>query len=120
MDTIVIREQLKWLIERKEKYILIDVRQKEELAYGMIPTAHNIPLQEFEEAWDLAPETFEQRYNFKKPSKEDLVIFYCRTGGRSAQATAYAQSKGYKSAKNFRGSVKEWSEIDPNVQMYQQ
>lgn len=118
MDEMVTREQVKDFIEGKETYVLIDVREKEELSYGMIPTAHNVPLQEFEDAWDLSEEAFQEKYGFHKPAKDALVIFYCRTGGRSAQATAYVRSKGYKNAKNFQGSVKQWSEIDPNVEMY--
>jgi len=121
MDNLIKRDELKELIDKKGSYVLIDVRQKEELAYGMIPTAHNVPLHEFEDAFKFSPKEFEARYHFAKPSKEDTIIFHCRTGSRSAQATAYMHSKGYTHAKNFRGSVgsvNEWSEIDQNVRMY--
>lgn len=118
MDNIITRDELKELLDKKGNYVLIDVRQEEELAYGMIPTAHSVPLHEFEDAFNFSQEEFKAHYHFKKPSKEDTIIIHCRTGSRSAQATAYLHSKGYTLAKNFLGSVKEWSEINPNVQMY--
>ena len=69
MHEIISREELKKLIEREREYILIDVRLPKELQYGMIPTAHNIPLPELDEALDLPNKTFEQRYHFTKPTK---------------------------------------------------
>ena len=38
---------LKQLIDKKESYILIDVREKDELKYGIIPTSSHVPLNEF-------------------------------------------------------------------------
>ncbi len=112
------REEVKNLIENKGKYTLIDVREKEELSYGMIPTAHNVALHEIEFALDLVAEDFQKKYGFEKPKKEDTIIFYCRTGGRSAMATAFAQEHGYVHAKNYAGSIYDWATIDPNVRRY--
>ena len=65
----------------------------------------------------LTDEEFEKLYEFEKPSKEDLVILYCRTGSRSGMATEYLKDKEYN-VKNYLGSVQEWSKIDENVEMY--
>ncbi len=115
---IITRDALKALIDAKEEYVLIDVREKEELSYGMLPTAHNIPLHELEYALDLVPEDFQKKYRFKKPEKEEKVIFYCRTGGRSSMATAFAEEHGYIHAMNYAGSIYDWASIDPNVRRY--
>ena len=110
-------EELKKLIDKKGKYVLIDVREKKELVYGMIPTAHNVPLSELEKAWELNEEDFEKKYGLKKPSKTDNLIFHCRSGGRSKQATEFAVSKHYH-ATNYEGSILAWSKIDKNVKAY--
>jgi rhodanese-related sulfurtransferase len=110
-------EELKEMIDNKEDYILIDVRNKEELEHGMIPTAKHLYLDEIEEAFKLSEEEFENKYNFKKPSKEKLIILHCRTGARSQAATDFLIDRGYN-AKNYQGSVQAWSLIDENVHMY--
>ncbi|MDP3728251.1 MAG: rhodanese-like domain-containing protein [bacterium] len=115
---IILREELKKLIDSKADYMLIDVREKEELQYGMIPSAKNIPLHEIEEAFSLSDEAFLEKYEFAKPHKEDKVIFYCRTGGRSAMATQFAESTGYVHAQNYAGSIYDWANIDLNVRRY--
>ena len=112
------RDELKRLIDTKGAYTLIDVRQPEELQHGMIPTATNLPLQDFESAWHLDDAAFQAQYHFPKPKKEDSIIFYCRTGGRSAAATEYAKEKGYVHVQNYAGSIYDWAEIDPNVRRY--
>lgn len=109
--------ELKEFIDRKKNYILIDVRNKDELIYGVIPSSVNLCLQDFSIAFDLDDNDFFDRYKFRKPSKSKLIIVYCRTGSRSGVAEEYLKNKGYN-VRNYRGSVKEWSLIDKNVRMY--
>ena len=115
---VISRDEVKKLIDTKGDYVLIDVREKEELEYGMIPTAQNIPLQEIEQAFSLSEQEFKKKYNFPQPQKEGLVIFYCRTGGRSAIATASVEKLGFLHAKNYAGSIYDWANIDPHVRRY--
>jgi len=115
---IISIDELKKLIEsQSEKYSLIDVREREELEHGMIPTAFNVPLSELHEALNMEREDFKSMYGFEKPSKDERVIFHCRTGGRSAQAAAYAETLGFNS-ENYAGSIWEWAETDPDVKRY--
>ena len=116
MQTITIAE-LRELINKKEQYILIDVREKSELQHGMIPTAKNIPLGEVEEALELEEPVFQKKYGFVKPKKSDNLIFHCRTGGRSAAATQIAAKLGF-TARNYAGSIWEWADTDKNVKRY--
>jgi len=116
--SIIKLNELKELIESKKDYILIDVRNKNELQNGMIPTAHNIPLPEIEHALDLSQDEFEEKFKFPKFEKDDNLIFHCRTGGRSEMATNFAIRKGFTKSKNYAGSIWEWSEHDPNVKRY--
>ncbi|MBI4439837.1 hypothetical protein HY638_02605 [Candidatus Woesearchaeota archaeon] len=116
--SVISREELKKLIDSKGKYVLVDVRERAELAYGSIPTAHNIPFSEFRGAMEMDPEEFRKRYFFPRFLRNDNVIFYCRSGGRSEKAAKYAIAKGHINAKNFAGGILEWSEIDPSVKKY--
>jgi len=112
----VSRDELKELIDKKGSYVLIDVREEDELVHGMIPTAKHLPMSEFAEAWKLSSEEFSKKYGFAV-SKKDRIIFYCRSGNRSEQAAAHAQQLGFDAA-NYEGSILDWSEIDPNVKKY--
>ena len=117
MNTIN-RDELKALIETKGDYILIDVRETHEMQYGAIPTAHNLPMSDFIEAFSSSATEFKEHYSFDKPAKNAHIILYCRSGNRSAQATLYLSSVGYTNVKNYNGSILDWAKIDKNVQVY--
>ena len=110
-------DDFKEVFNERIKKMPLTVREKEELSHGMIPGAKHIPLGGFEEALDLDAKTFLELYHFPKPKKEELLILYCRTGNRSEFATRIAISKGFN-AKNYHGSIWEWSTIDKNVKRY--
>jgi len=118
MDATIKLNELKELIDTKGNYILVDVRNEDELQYGVIPTSKNLPLPGFEEALGLSPTEFETKFNFSQFKKDDNLIFYCRTGARSGMATQIAIRKGFTKSRNFVGSIWEWSEQDPNVKKY--
>lgn len=110
METISLPE-LKKLIDSKSKLcLLIDVRTPEEVLHGMIPTAHHLPIDELEDALSMNAGSFEKQYHFPFPRKEQLLIFYCHSGTRSAFAVSLAAQKGYH-AKNLQGNVEEWNEF---------
>ena len=64
---------------------LIDVRTVEEYEGGHISGAQNIPMGEIEEAILTAV-----------PEKTDVIIVYCRSGNRSAQASRILEDLGYQ------------------------
>jgi rhodanese-related sulfurtransferase len=86
--------------------LLIDVREPHEYAYCRIEGAQLKPLGGIRR-WitELAPEA--------------EIVFQCHTGMRSAQATGYAQSLGFKRVFNLRGGIDDWSAmVDPSVPRY--
>ncbi|PVG01938.1 Rhodanese-like protein [Serendipita vermifera] len=87
---------------------LIDVREKDEVAQGMIPTAVNIPLSGFIESIRASPEEFHAKHGFQKPQKDQEIIFYCRSGKRSASAADSAKDNGFTNIKNYSGSWLDW------------
>lgn len=88
-------QNLKTLLEsQREDYLLIDVRSQEEFKEGHIPGAINI-------AHTFIKEKIEET------DKEALIILYCRSGNRSAQALKSLKESGYTNLLNF-GSYKNW------------
>ncbi|MEM8598709.1 MAG: molybdopterin-synthase adenylyltransferase MoeB [Bacteroidota bacterium] len=50
---------------------------------------------------------------------DPVIVVHCRSGGRSAQATAFLHQHGYTNAVNLAGGILAWSDrIDPSVQKY--
>lgn len=66
----------------KKGAIFLDVRTPGEVAEGAVTGALTIPLQELEE-------------RSKELPKDKKILVYCRSGKRSANATAYLASLGY-------------------------
>ena len=48
-----------------------------------------------EEALNLGPVTFEERYGVSKPSQDSDILFHCRAGVRSLDAIEIANKLGY-------------------------
>lgn len=71
--------------------LIIDVRSVEEYAYGAIPGAINIPLDELE-----------RKVNTLK-DKERKTILYCASGARSAYALQILKAYGFTNAENGGG-----------------
>ncbi|KAF8168330.1 Rhodanese-like domain-containing protein [Crassisporium funariophilum] len=89
---------------------LIDVREPDEVIQGMIPSAVNLPLSVLSGALHTPSENFKEKYGFNKPSQDQEVTFYCRSGMRSTTASDVAKRNGYKNILNYKGSWLEWTD----------
>jgi molybdopterin/thiamine biosynthesis adenylyltransferase/rhodanese-related sulfurtransferase/molybdopterin converting factor small subunit len=99
-------EELKAMRERGESFTLVDVREPREWAISDLSGSVKIPL-------GTLPESLE------KLSKEDEIVVYCRTGGRSGNAVQFLQGMGFGKAKNLVGGINAWAErIDPSLPKY--
>lgn len=74
---------------------LIDVREPNEVEQGMIPSAVNVPLSKFNEAFTRGGGDFQKDFAFSRPGYDDKIVFYCRSGKRSEQALEFAQRHGW-------------------------
>jgi adenylyltransferase/sulfurtransferase len=105
MKEITARE-LKALIDRKDKFVLVDVREPHEYNLAKIPGSRLIPLGEVA-----------QRAN-ELDTAEDIVV-HCRSGARSAKAIGVLQKMGFKRLRNLKGGILAWSQdVDPSVPQY--
>lgn len=77
------------------KVALVDVRNDDEVARGIIPGAVHIQLS-------MLPVEYE------KLAHANTVVFYCHSGIRSAHAADFATSKGLKDVHNLVGGVIAW------------
>jgi rhodanese-related sulfurtransferase len=78
-------------------WAVLDVREQDEWDAGHVPGATHIPLGELPARVDELPE-------------EDLVVV-CRSGGRSARATAWLTQAGFE-ARNLAGGMRAWAAAD--------
>ncbi len=98
-------EDLKAKLDKKEKFVLLDVREPHEYEIAKIPGSKLIPLGELDK-------------RFGELDKGQKLIVHCKMGGRSARACQFLASKGYD-ATNVTGGIHAWSErIDPSVPQY--
>jgi adenylyltransferase/sulfurtransferase len=92
--------------ESKKKFVLLDVREPQELEIAALPDSKLIPLGQLP-----------TRVNELDSADEIVVI--CHTGNRSARAQAVLNKFGFKKVFNLEGGIAAWSsEIDPTVPMY--
>ncbi|KAG2075235.1 Rhodanese-like protein [Suillus decipiens] len=88
---------------------LIDVREPDEVMQGSIPSSVNLPLSVLANSFHLTPQAFKAQHGFEKPRKQQEVVFYCRSGARSASACDIARRNGYENIFNYEGSWLEWT-----------
>ncbi|WP_404453748.1 rhodanese-like domain-containing protein [Virgibacillus necropolis] len=87
-------EELQNLLGEENNIEIIDVREDEEVAQGMIEDAKHIPLQEIPNGMEGL-------------SKDKHYILVCRSGARSMRAATYLDEHGYKVA-NLAGGMMKW------------
>ncbi len=89
-----------------EDFLLLDVREPDEIATASISWATVIPMGEIPDRIGELPAD--------KP-----IAVLCHAGGRSARVTAYLNQNGLTNAVNVAGGIDAWStSIDPAVPRY--
>ena len=76
---------------------LVDVRTDAEISRGKIPQGDPLPLH-------LLP------LRLGGMDKNSATVFYCQTGGRSAQAAAFATANGFTDVYNLQGGILAWAQ----------
>ncbi len=86
---------LKEMIDKGEEIQLLDVRSQAEFAQGIIEGGEFVPLH-----------TIPLKMN--DLDKDKTIVFYCRSGARSAQACSYVKQNAGIEALNLRGGIISW------------
>jgi len=87
-------KQLEEAIKNGEHVNIIDVRENEEVAEGIIPSAEHISLGNIPHALDYF-------------NKDEHYYIICRSGGRSAAACEFLTENGYN-VTNVEGGMLAW------------
>jgi rhodanese-related sulfurtransferase len=99
--------ELKERLDKGEHPRLIDVREPHEHQLGHLDGSELIPMAEL-------PVKLEELATLK----DQEVILYCRSGGRSGAMTTFMTSNGFKNVRNLAGGMLAWQkEIDPALQV---
>lgn len=92
----------------KDGFILIDIREQEELDICSIDGALHIPMG------DLPA-----RMNEVDADEDTTIALICHTGRRSLKATLFLHQQGFAGTRSVAGGIDWWSlRIDPGVARY--
>jgi len=99
-------QELKSMIDSKEDFQLIDVREQNEYDFCHI-NGELVPLKTIESYAD-------------KIRKDVKVVIYCRSGARSGNAVAFLENEfGFENLYNLKGGILAYSrEIDSSIPLY--
>jgi adenylyltransferase/sulfurtransferase len=98
--------ELKAKMDRKDPFVLLDVREPHEFQICRIPGSVLIPLG------DLP-----KRVGELDSSAE--IVAHCKMGGRSAKAVEFLRQAGFKNVRNMKGGILAWSDkVDATVPKY--
>lgn len=101
-------DEVAGLRARNEDFLLLDVREPDEVATASIPGSIHIPLREIPSLVFSA-----------LPDKDRRIVVHCHHGMRSARVTEYLLQLGYTQVQNMAGGIDEWSRtIDSSVPLY--
>jgi adenylyltransferase/sulfurtransferase len=107
-DSTISVTELKAKIDKKEKFLLIDVREPSEFEIVKIPGAVLIPKQGFLDGSALAG-----------LPQDKPIILHCKSGVRSAECLAILKSAGFADATHVSGGVVAWAkQIDTALPVY--
>jgi sulfur-carrier protein adenylyltransferase/sulfurtransferase len=86
--------------------MLVDVREPNEWEIVHLPNAHLIPRAQL-------PDRLNELTGARR------LVVYCRTGGRSSQATRLLLDLGFSNVRNLTGGITAWAEkVDPSLPTY--
>lgn len=99
-DHVTPGELARWIVEKRQDYLLLDIRDPWQFDDYHIPTAINIPLSQlFEDA------------GLKRLSREKKIVLYGLGAGHAAEAQLLLSLKGYNAYSLREGLEAWWSEV---------
>jgi molybdopterin/thiamine biosynthesis adenylyltransferase/rhodanese-related sulfurtransferase len=107
-DSTLTPRELRELLDSGKKVALIDVREPVEWEINHIDGAQLVPKSTIESGEGLA-----------KLPQDRILVLYCKTGMRSADALAAVKKAGFSDAKHLQGGIVAWAkQLEPDMVMY--
>lgn len=101
-------KELKEKLDKGEDFVLLDVRNDDELRKASIKGCMHVPLDKLDDKLDEL-----------EPLKGKEIVVICHHGMRSQMAQEYLTAQGFKRARNLAGGIDAYSvEADPNIPRY--
>ncbi len=89
-------------------FLLIDIREAEELQTSSIEGALHIPMGDIP-----------GQINELDVDEDTVIAVLCRSGKRSLQVASYMQKNGLAGTRSVAGGINWWSaKLDPSIQIY--
>jgi rhodanese-related sulfurtransferase len=106
MDKLIIEPlEVHDMMQKGEKFFLLDCREPWEYETARIEGATLIPMRQIQQKVDEIP-------------KDQPVVVYCHAGVRSFNAASWLKQQGVN-ALSMSGGIDQWSaEVDPKVPRY--
>ena len=92
-------DEVQDMLDRGEKFVLIDVREESEYAKDHLPGAIH-----------LGKGSIERDIEQRVPDPKTPVVLYCGGGFRSALAADNVQKMGYSNVLSMDGGIRVWRE----------
>jgi rhodanese-related sulfurtransferase len=92
-------DEVKAKLDRREKFLLIDVREESEYAADHLPGAVH-----------LGKGIIERDVEARVPDQNTPIVLYCGGGFRSALAADNLQKMGYTQVLSMDGGIRGWRE----------
>jgi rhodanese-related sulfurtransferase len=92
-------DEVKSKLDRKEKFLLIDVREQSEYAADHLPGSVH-----------LGKGIIERDVEDRVPDQDTPIVLYCGGGFRSALAADNLQKMGYTHVLSMDGGIRGWRE----------
>jgi rhodanese-related sulfurtransferase len=101
-------------LKSQEAFILLDVREPDELGYAKLNDSR-LEVTPMSRLAGEGTKALSEAAN----SRDATIYVMCHHGNRSAQVTAWLAQQGWKNVYNVRGGIDEYArKIDPAVGMY--
>jgi rhodanese-related sulfurtransferase len=97
---------LKRMHDDDEPFLLLDVREDDEIATASLDFAKHVPMASVPARLDELP-------------KNKPIVVMCHGGTRSGRVAKYLRENGFENVSNLAGGIDDWAvEIDPSVPRY--
>jgi sulfur-carrier protein adenylyltransferase/sulfurtransferase len=107
-DSTVTPRELRELLDSGKKTAVIDVREPVEWDINHIEGAQLVPKSTIDSGEGLA-----------KLPQDRILVLYCKTGVRSAEALSAVKKAGFSDAKHLQGGIVAWAkQLEPDMVMY--
>jgi rhodanese-related sulfurtransferase len=107
MDFEISAVQVKAMLKRGEKFVLLDVREPWECEKASIDGSKPIPMGDI-------PTRAHQELD-----PEEHIIVLCHHGVRSLSVTNWLRQQGFDNVQSVRGGIDGWARtVDPKIPLY--